>query len=111
MKLTPARYFECSEFRISPAQIFFNRRTDDINSPKIINVESTSVEHFYVEVISSRRDVITANRSCGRVNPGQNVQVEVRATPRAFRDPYVGTVHVTLMVGKGKIEIPVKFVE
>lgn len=77
----------------------------------MITIESTCVSDIFVEVMSSRRDVITAKRACGKVKPGENVLVEVRAQPKSFLRPYVGTVYVTLIIGNGKIEIPVKFVD
>ena len=105
------RYLESRLFRVRPAQVYFSRRTDRPEVPKSIVIESNCSSNLFAEAVSSRHDVITAGKSCGIIKPGESVEVKVTPKLRAFQSPYVGTVHVSLLIDNAKVDIPVKFVD
>ncbi|XP_070492690.1 uncharacterized protein [Chironomus tepperi] len=104
-------FLESKNFRISPSELFFHRSTDNHNSTKVIRVESLNNEFMYIEAVPSNHKLISAMRSCGKLNPRESCEIKVSLTEKAYETPYSVTAVIVLIVHGSRVEIPVKLVD
>ena len=103
--------YESRFFRVTPAQIIFNRSRDIPEVPKLIVIESTCSEPLFTEAVSSKHDLVNAFKSCGIVQPGESVHISVNPKMKAFQLRLPETLYVSVLIGNAKVDIPVKFVD
>lgn len=103
--------YESRFFRVTPAQIVFNRRKDVPEVPKLIVIESTCADPLFAEAVSSKHDLVSAIKSCGIIQPGECVHISVTPRLKAFQLRSPEILYVSVLIGNAKVDIPVKFVD
>lgn len=54
----------------------------------MLKIASESTAELFLEVVSSKPDIITAKRNLGKIHPGGTEEIEVKATAKAFSTPH-----------------------
>lgn len=103
--------YECKYFRVIPAQLVINRETDKPDVPKTIYVESIVDEPLYVEAISSKHHLVSAKKSCGIIQPGEVISINVIPLVKAFQLRTPESLYVSILVGNAKVDVTVKIVD
>ncbi|CAG9802725.1 unnamed protein product [Chironomus riparius] len=104
-------FLEGKDFRISPSELYFNRSDDDHNTTRFVKIESLSDEIMYIEAVPSNHKLLSAMRSCGKLNPRQSCEIKVSFTDKAYNTRHSVTTVLIIIIHGARIEIPVKLVE
>lgn len=57
---------------------------DNHKSSKVIKIESLTNDLMYIEAVPSNHKLVSAIRSCGKLNPRESCEIKVSLTERAY---------------------------
>jgi hypothetical protein len=102
--------FESKFFRVSPAEINFNKWSNKPEDPKYIVIESTCNQELFVESICSPASLVSAVQSVGKIAPGGVREIRVNLKEKAFQGAVFEPMFVHVMINNSQINIPIRFI-